>query len=167
MPLPPPSLKGRALRLLSTREHSRTELERKLRRHEVEPGQLCKVLDELQAKGFIDAQRVVESVVHQRAAKLGVARIRQELQHKGVAGDEAAAALAALQATELARARQVWRKKFGSRPADAEAPEAPDAAQRARQMRFLAARGFSGDTIRRVVSGADELLDETSDAPGA
>ena len=161
------SLKGRALRLLAGREHSRAELERKLAAHEAEPGDLARALDELQAKGFIDAQRVVASVVHQRAAKLGVARIRQELQHKGVAGDEAAAALAALQATELARARQVWRKKFGSRPADAEAPEAPDAAQRARQMRFLAARGFSGDTIRRVVSGADELLDETSDASGA
>tara|TARA_R110001599_G_scaffold63811_1_gene177908 strand:+ start:1777 stop:2280 length:504 start_codon:yes stop_codon:yes gene_type:complete len=166
MPLPPPSLKGRALRLLSTREHSRTELERKLRRHEVEPGQLGKVLDELQAKGFIDAQRVVDSVVHQRAGKLGVARIRRELQHKGVAGDAAAAALAALQATELARARQVWRKKFGSRGGDDEMPEALDAAQRARQMRFLASRGFAGDTIRRVVSGADELFDETSDASG-
>ncbi len=169
MPLPPPSLKGRALRLLSTREHSRTELERKLRRHEVEPGQLRKVLDELQAKGFIDAQRVVESVVHQRAGKLGVARIRQELQHKGVGGDEAAAALAALQATELERARQVWRKKFGHRDdgGDGPAPVATDAAQRARQMRFLASRGFSGDTIRRVVSGADELLDAMSDASGA
>lgn len=167
MPLPPPSLKGRALRLLSTREHSRTELERKLRRHEVEPGQLHKVLDELQAKGFIDTQRVVDSVVHQRAGKLGVARIRQELQHKGVAGEEAQAALAALQASEVERARQVWRRKFGRRDeydgdddGDAAAASAPDAAQRARQMRFLASRGFTGDAIRRVVSGADEVPDE-------
>jgi regulatory protein len=160
-----PSLKGRALRLLATREHARAELERKLRRHEAEPGQLRAVLDDLQAKGFIDTQRVVDSVVHQRAAKLGVARIRQELQHKGIAGDEAAAALAALQATELARARQVWRKKFGSReaPDDGAAAEAPDAAQRARQMRFLASRGFTGDTIRRVVSGADDFPDEPSE----
>ena len=162
MPLPPPSLKGRALRLLSTREHSRTELERKLRRHEVEPGQLHKVLDELQAKGFIDAQRVVDSVVHQRSGKLGVARIRQELQHKGVAGEEARAALAALQASEVERARQVWRKKFG-RAGDEAAATTPDAAQRARQMRFLASRGFTGDTIRRVVSGADDMSDAVSD----
>lgn len=167
MPLPPPSLKGRALRLLATREHARPELERKLRRHEAEPGELGKVLDELQAKGFIDTQRVVDSVVHQRAGKLGVARIRQELQLKGVAPNEAAAALAALQATEVERARQVWRKKFGRSDGDGADAGVPDAAQRARQMRFLAARGFSGDTIRRVVSGADGSLEETSDASGA
>jgi regulatory protein len=160
VPPPPPSLKGRALRLLATREHARAELERKLRRHEVEPGALGKVLDELQAKGFIDTQRVVDSVVHQRAGKLGVARIRQELQHRGVAGDEAAVALAALQATELARARQVWRKKFGRGDGDGSDAGVPDGAQRARQMRFLAARGFTGDTIRRVVSGVDDFPDE-------
>ena len=62
------SLKGRALRLLGGREHSRVELERKLASHEQEPGQLRKVLDELQAKGFISDERVVESVINRRAA---------------------------------------------------------------------------------------------------
>jgi regulatory protein len=149
---------------LSMREHSRLELERKLRRYETEPGQLGKVLDELQAKGFIDAQRVVDSVVHQRAAKLGLARIRQELQHKGIDGELSRDALASLQGSELTRARAVWRKKFGNRAAGGEgdrdgaspAATVPDAAQRARQIRFLASRGFAGDTIRRVVSGADD-----------
>ena len=63
-----PSLKGRALRLLSRREHSRRELERKLQPYEEEPGKLAQALDELQAKGFISEQRVVESVLHRRAA---------------------------------------------------------------------------------------------------
>ena len=56
MPLPRPtlSLKGRALRLLSGREHSRAELERKLAAHEQEPGQLKRVLDELQTRDFIN-----------------------------------------------------------------------------------------------------------------
>lgn len=158
MPLPPPSLKGRVLRQLSMREHSRLELERKLRRYETEPGQLGKVLDELQAKGFIDAQRVVDSVVHQRAAKLGLARIRQELQRKGIDGELSRDALLALQATEVTRARAVWCKKFGHRDVDGSSAEVtvPDAAQRARQIRFLASRGFAGDTIRRVVSGVDD-----------
>jgi regulatory protein len=49
-----PSLKGRALQLLSRREHSRAELERKLAKHEEEPGQLRRALDELAARGFID-----------------------------------------------------------------------------------------------------------------
>ena len=78
------SLKGRALRLLSGREHSRAELLRKLRPHETEPGELAKALDELEAKGFISEQRVIESVVHRRSVKLGASRVRQELQAKGL-----------------------------------------------------------------------------------
>ena len=58
------------------------------------------------------------------------------------------AALDQLRSSEVERARAVWRKKFAAAPQDATA--------RARQMRFLAARGFSGDTIRKVVGGSDE-----------
>jgi regulatory protein len=142
------SLKGRALRLLGAREHSRAELERKLAPYEEEPGALARVLDELQAKDFISEQRVVESVLHRRAAKLGSARIRQELCAKGIDPQAVKSAVAELNGTELERARDVWRKKFSTAPADASA--------RARQMRFLAARGFSGDVVRRVVGSGPE-----------
>ena len=100
-----PSIKGRALRLLSQREHSRLELERKLATHETEPGQLAQALDELQARGFISEARVIESVIHRRAAKLGTARVRQELAAKGLSGEAVAEALDNLRGTELARAR--------------------------------------------------------------
>jgi len=143
-----PSLKGRALRLLSGREHSRQELERKLSPYEEEPGSLAAALDELQAKGFISEQRVLESVVNRRSAKLGAARIKHELQGKGLDQQAVAEAMADLRSTELARAHEVWRKKFGQPP--------EDAAQRAKQMRFLASRGFAGDTINRVVAGGDD-----------
>ena len=143
-----PSLKGRALRLLSGREYSRAELERKLKSFEEEPGSLAQALDELQAKGFISEQRVIESVVHRRAAKLGTARIKQELQGKGLDPAAVSAALVGLKATEHERALAVWRKKFGAPPLDAPAA--------AKQMRFLAARGFGGDVIRRVVGGAHD-----------
>ncbi len=89
MAAPPASLKSRALRLLATREHSRSELQSKLQPHGPSPGALAQLLDELQAKGFINEQRVLESVIHRRAAKLGVARIRQELQAKGLAPEAA------------------------------------------------------------------------------
>ena len=146
MATPPISLKGRALRLLSGREYSRAELERKLASHEEEPGALAKALDELQAKDFINEQRVVDSVVHRRSPKLGAQRIRQELQAKGLEPEAVAQAVAQLRVTETDRAREVWRKKFGGPPADA--------AERAKQMRFLATRGFGGDAIRKVVSGS-------------
>lgn len=143
-----PSIKGRALRLLGQREHSRAELERKLRPHESEPGELARALDDLQAKGFINEQRVLESVIHRRAPRLGVMRVRQELQAKGLAPEAVAQAVADLQGSEVSRAREVWRRKFGE--------PAADAAARAKQMRFLATRGFSTETIYRVVQGGEE-----------
>jgi regulatory protein len=142
------SLTGRALRLLSAREHSRAELERKLAPFEEEPGALAKVLDTLQAKDFINEGRVVESVLHRRSAKLGTERIKQELHAKGLEPEAVAQALGTLRASEVERAREVWRKKFGV--------PASDAPARAKQMRFLASRGFGGDAIRKVVSGGDE-----------
>lgn len=142
------SLKGRALKLLAAREHSRSELEKKLASHEEVPGELAQALDELQAKGFISEQRVVESVLNRRAARLGAGRVKQELQAKGISAEAMAEAVETLHHTEVERAREVWRKKFGE--------PAADAAGRAKQMRFLAARGFGAEAIRRVVSGADD-----------
>ncbi|MES2955490.1 MAG: recombination regulator RecX [Pseudomonadota bacterium] len=142
------SLKGRALRYLAAREHSRAELERKLAVHAESPEQLAQVLDELQAKDFISEARVVESVINRRAGRFGAARIRHELQGKGLAPEAVAEAVNGLKASEVERAREVWRKKF--------AEPAADAAARGKQMRFLAARGFGSEAIRRVVSQADE-----------
>lgn len=143
------SLKGRALRYLSQREHSRTELERKLARHAQDAGELARVLDELQSRGFIDHGRVAESLVHRRAGKLGLLRMRQELQARGLEPQHVDAALASLRPTELDRAREVWRKRFAAPPQDVN--------ERAKQARFLAARGFDGDVIRQVLVGTVEL----------
>lgn len=145
-----PSLKGRALKLLAAREHSRAELERRLAEHEEEPGSLARVLDELQAKGFLDEQRVVDSLLHRRAPRLGASRIRQELQARGVDADKVAEALESLKASEYQRAREVWRRKFGQLPGDAQ--------ERARQARFLVARGFAGEVVRRVLNTPDDEL---------
>ncbi|MDD2712002.1 MAG: recombination regulator RecX [Simplicispira sp.] len=142
----PISLKGRALRYLAGREHSRAELLRKLAPHEEEPGQIERVLDDLQAKGFISEERVVASVLHRRAPSLGAARVRQELQAKGIGAEQVRDALAQLQDSELERARAVWHKRFGAPPADAR--------EWARHTRFLLARGFAGDVVRRVVPQA-------------
>ncbi len=142
------TLKGRALRLLSQREHSRHELERKLQAFEEAPGELTQALDFLQAKGFINEQRVVESLVNRRANKLGASRVRQELQAKGLPAEAIAQAVQDLRNTELARAREVWRKKFGAEP--------QDSTERAKQIRFLVSRGFAPEVVRRVVAGAED-----------
>ena len=139
----PISLKGRALRYLAGREHSRAELVRKLAPHEEEPGQIERVLDDLQAKDFISEARVVASVINRRAASLGGARLRQELQAKGIDAQRVRDAVEQLKDTELERAQAVWRKRFGE--------AALDTKQWARQVRFLMARGFSADVVRSVV----------------
>ena len=140
------SLKGRALRYLASREHSRAELERKLAAHAQTPEQLAQVLDDLQAKDFISEARVVESVVNRRAAKFGASRIRQELLGKGLGTEAVDGAVAQLKASERERVQQVWQRKFGA--------PAADAAGQARQMRFLLTRGFSSDAVRSVLRSA-------------
>ena len=145
------SLKGRALRLLSQREHSRAELVTKLARHVQEGDDLAAVLDDLEAKDFINETRVVESVVHRRASRLGASRIRQELQAKGLPAEAVQHAMDQLKDTELDRAREVWLRKFGAVAEDAQA--------RARQVRFLMTRGFSGEVVHRVVRGGGEPED--------
>ena len=145
--MPLPSLKGRALRYLAAREHSRAELLRKLAPHAIDREEISQVLDDLQAKGFISEERVAASVLRQRAARLGDRRLRQELHTKGLDAQTVAQALESLRGTEPARAREVWQRKFGQ--------PATDPAGRARQMRFLLTRGFAMDVVRRVVQGAD------------
>ncbi len=165
------SLKARAIGLLANREHSRSELRRKLLR--LARAQSLKerqalgdaaaeaadtvaatdltasvdaLLDWLQAQGYLSEARFIESRVNARAPRYGNLRIQQELSQHGVAPDEASRL--ALKQTELARARLVWQRKFGQL--------AQDAAGRARQMRFLAGRGFSTDVIRKLVRGDAE-----------
>lgn len=101
----------------------------------------------LQARGYLDESRFVESRVHARAARYGNRRIQQELAQHGLSLD--AEAQARLKDSELARARDVWQRKFGERP-----PE--DAAARAKQTRFLVGRGFSAEVVRRVLRHTDD-----------
>lgn len=99
------------------------------------------MLDALEAQGLLSQARFVESRVHARASRFGNRRIEQELRQHGVVLDEATAM--SLQHSELDRAQAVWSRRFGAPPATA--------ADKARQIRFLAARGFGTDTIRQVL----------------
>jgi SOS response regulatory protein OraA/RecX len=79
----------------------------------------ARVLDDLQAKGFIDEQRVVESVLHRRAGRLGAGRIRQELQAKGLDGElvgEACSACAAPSSAGPGRVAAQVRRAAARRP---------------------------------------------------
>lgn len=189
----PPSLHARALVWLGQREHSRAELRSKLLRaaraaqrreragadgaaarvagsdaastdaaapedDETETAIAARVerlLDTLQAEGLLSEQRFVESRVRVRAAGHGARRIEHELARHGL--KLPAAQQQALRDSELQRAAALWRRRFGS--------AASDERERARQARFLAGRGFSGEVIRRVLARAGALPDDDAVDP--
>lgn len=146
----PRSLMQRALAALARREYSRAELQRRLQRYVGEDGgeELARVLDELQGKGLLSDARFAAMLARTRGERFGAARIRQELREHELSEDLLRPTLAALAATEEQRARAVWQKKFGRPPADD--------AERVRQLRFLARRGFATDVILRVIEGGTE-----------
>ena len=143
-----PSVKARAVSLLAQREYSRQELTDKLMAAQASPEEVEQALAQLEAKGLVDDARVVETLVNRRSGKLGASRLRQELQAKGVSAELMAETMAGLKGTELARAQAVWQKKFGQLAATS--------AERNKQARFLASRGFSGDVVRQVVAGLSD-----------
>ncbi len=144
-----PELKARALRHLARREHSRAELARKLAPYAESPEALGQLLDALAAKKQLSDERYAEARAHQLARKYGAARIRQDLRAKGVA-DELIERLGG--DGELARARAIVARKYRS--------PATTPMERARRMRFLQSRGFSHDTIRRVMSSVSSADDD-------
>jgi regulatory protein len=148
MPAPKLSLKARALRYLSTREHSRPELGRKLGRYAEEGDDVGALLDFLEKNNWLSQERFAESLIHRRAGRYGNSRVLAELQNHGVSGDSLAELKSELADSETARACEVWRRKFGE--------VAQDAAERSKQMRFLLQRGFSQRAARTAMQGRDE-----------
>ncbi|MBC7512955.1 MAG: recombination regulator RecX [Herminiimonas sp.] len=159
MTRPAISLKARALRYLSSREHSRSELARKLARHAQEGDDVEELLDWLVARKFLSQERFCESLINRRVKRFGNSRILAELQSHGVGSVAIAEARADLVAGETARAVEVWQRKFGS--------PGIDAAARAKQMRFLMQRGFSHQAIRVAMASAmaddDAFAGDTAD----
>jgi regulatory protein len=141
------SLKARALRYLSMREHSRLELGRKLARHAQEGDDIDALLDTLEAANWLSQERFSESLIHRRSARFGNSRILAELQSHGVNGEALQELKAGLTQDETARACEVWRRKFGK--------VAEDQEQRNKQIRFLMQRGFSQRAVQAAIKGLE------------
>ena len=140
----PGDLRERALRLLARREHSRFELARKLAQagfahHDIDP-----LLDEFEDKNWLSDRRFAESYVADHRTKVGRIKLAYDLRQRGVSEAVIEDVLRENHDSELERAREVWQKKFGEPPADA--------IEKSRQMRFLQSRGFTADTIRKVLT---------------
>lgn len=133
--------------LLSRREHSRVELQRKLLLRGAEVDEIQPVLEKLAQDNLLSDSRFAECYVRARAAKgYGPQRIRLELAERGVQEtliDKALTELTSEQWQE--NLHQVWKKRFKGQFAET-------VELRAKQLSFLQYRGFELDQIRRVLS---------------
>ncbi|HXA46660.1 MAG TPA: recombination regulator RecX [Burkholderiaceae bacterium] len=142
------SLKARALRYLSAREHSRLELQRKLSRYAQESDDVDALLDQLETAKLLSEVRFSESLVRRRSARFGNSRILMELQSHGIDGDSLTSIKSNLAEDEVSRACAVLRRKYDSPPDDAIA--------RAKYMRFLQQRGFSHRAIQAAIKDIEQ-----------
>ncbi|MCK5918812.1 MAG: regulatory protein RecX [Cocleimonas sp.] len=136
-----------AIGLLARREHSRLELINKIRRKSFsENVDLISLCHDLEESNYLSEARFTEMFVRSRVSRgQGKVKISYELRQRGV--DEALIDSALLDAGVdwLLLAKEQREKRFGLK-------KPKDYKERARQSRFLAGRGFSGEIIYLLFS---------------
>jgi regulatory protein len=151
-----PSLKARALRLLSRREYSRKELASKLlqlvRRDEEEltvdiEEQIEAVLNDFEARAWLSDERFAQALVRRRSERYGVRRVADELERAGIETGLISQLTGELKESEYDRAKALWTHKFGQIPTEQK--------ERARQYRFLISKGFSPELVAKVIGGRE------------
>ena len=150
---PKPTAKALAIRWLARRDLSRAELSLRLRRRGVEEAEIDGALDELVSLGYLSDARYASAVVAQRKGRYGKRAIVHALSERGIGADDAAKALAQLAGSdESADALALWQRRFGQPPRDER--------DKARQVRFLQARGYPLSVALRVLRTAGAAVDE-------
>jgi regulatory protein len=139
------SLIGRAIKYLSNREYSQFELRKKLLPYAQSDTEVDEVIAKLLDKGYLSNQRFIESYIASKSSKFGIRKLTQVLQQHQLSPESLKAELGKLKSSEFQRCFEVWEKKFGSLTKE------PN--ELAKQIRFLASRGFSQEIIMGIVRG--------------
>ena len=129
---------------MASREHSRTELARKLNAKGFDPALVADVILELGEQNLQSDTRYAESYVQSRAGRGdGPVKIGYQLKQRGVNPETISTVLAAFESEWQEGAAAARVKRFGTQlPSDFR--------EKARQTRFLQRRGFSTEQIRAV-----------------
>lgn len=135
----PIDLREQALALLARREHSRTELARKLEHAGHDKDEVATLLDDFEARNWLSDRRFAESYVADHLAKSGPVKLAFELRQRGVGDSVIEAVLAESRDSEIERARKIWVKKYGDPPVNGKIDP--------KQARFMLSRGFDLATI--------------------
>lgn len=143
----PEFLHGRALAMQARREHSRQEIRQKLLELGGETLQVEQLLDELVRRRLQSDDRFAEIYVRSRAERgYGPRVIEAELRSRGLAAELVQEAMAGSGYDWAEQAVLQRQKRFGrSQPAEMK--------EKARQVRFLQYRGFSGSQVSQALKG--------------
>ena len=155
---PEPSPTQRALGLLTRREHSRRELQRKLEQRGVVAADAEAVIGKLADAGWQDDARFAESLVRSRSqAGYGPAWIRAELGTHGLREEAVATALDGRELEWTDAAAGLLRRRFGE-------AGPVGLAQRRKAMDLLLRRGFGFDHAQAAL---DVLAEAGNEADGS
>ena len=147
-------LRDRAMRILAMRDHSEQEFRRKLTAPvmgkngpealEATPEEIELVVTWCLEQHFLDDARFVHQFIASRARKgYGPARIRQELNQKGIAREVSENALRECEIDWGENARACALRKYGD-------PLPTDFASKVKLQRFLLYRGFLQEDIQEI-----------------
>ncbi len=140
----PVAVRRAAMNLLARREHSFQELMDKLFRRFPDRRILEDQLTRLKEEKLQSDERFVESFVNGRKSRgKGPLVISYELKQKGVSEEMAARYVDGSAEQWQAIAEQTYQKKYADKPI-------VDQKDRARRLRFMQYRGFSGDIISKL-----------------
>ena len=171
-------LRNKALRLLTTREHSREELLRKLEQSRVRAAlrtrkrntigdglgdddasnndDIEKIVSQLAAEGWQSDDRYADAMVRRLTGQASKKFIGNKLAQAGIKKEAAEAALAPLEQDDIEAATALWNRRFGDTPIDDK--------ERRRQIRYLLIRGFGlGDAFKIVPRAPTQVNTEISE----
>lgn len=142
---PEQKARAAALRLLARREHSRLELDLKLRQRKVEGAIIEQVLDEYEANDWLNNERFADVFARQRFdLGYGPVKIIAELQQRGIHRlPEWMASMTDRDWTDSAI--RIRDRRFGL------SDIRDDWDEKGRQGRFLARRGYASDHIESAL----------------
>ena len=150
-----PSLMGRALRYLSSREHSRQELRKKLLPYAESDIELYELMIKLEAQSWLSDERFAESLVRRKSERYGSLKIVDELKQQGIEGDSLLEIKERLKISDATRAWELWQRKFDSMVTK-------DPKEKSKQMRYLVSKGFPLSVVTRIVDGRFSPSEEDS-----
>lgn len=136
----------RAVNLLSRREHSRVELQRKMELRGFDSKAIARVLDRLAERNWQSDERFTGSYIRHRVMqRQGPNKIRAELALRGISSDAIQCHFEEESVDWFALAKEALQRKFRE-------PAGDDRKEFARRQRFLASRGFTMDHIRSAMN---------------